>query len=374
MKITFVLPYAGLAGGIRVVSIYADELTKRGHDVLVVSQPRQPVPLIRKVKSFLKRGKWIVDTPQASHLDDVEVKRLILDVTRPVTDPDLPDSDIVIATWWETAYWVNDLSLSKGKKVYFVQHHEVHDHLDQARSSGSYHLPLKKITIAQWLVDTMAELYGDSDVALVPNGVDTELFSAGSRSKQPRPTIGLVYSGVKFKGVDVTLAAIEQVRQRHPSLKVIAFGAGPLIDDLPLPDGSEYHQAPLQSEIPKLYSRMDVLAWGSRVEGFGLPIIEALACGTPVVSTKTGCAPDAIEEGVNGYLVDPEDVESLSSRILRIIEGDPPIWGAMSRAARKSVENLTWDHSVDLFEQTLIEAIDRTEGSGLKDSAAWNQS
>lgn len=78
----------------------------------------------------------------------------------------------------------------KGRKVYFIQHHEVHSHLPLHLSAGSYHLPMKKVTISGWLVDTMADLYGDQDVVLVPNSVDLELFQAPERGRQAAPTVG----------------------------------------------------------------------------------------------------------------------------------------------------------------------------------------
>ena len=72
-------------------------------------------------------------------------------------DADLPDADIVIATWWETAEWVNALSPAKGRKVYFIQHHEVFSYLPVERSRATYRLPLHKIVISRWLKDLMEQ-------------------------------------------------------------------------------------------------------------------------------------------------------------------------------------------------------------------------
>jgi hypothetical protein len=118
MKITFVMASGfSLTGGDRVVATYADYLHKRGHDVLVVSRPRRRLTLNQRVRDFLKGKGWLpAEEKEASHFDHLDVPRRLIDSFRPVSDGDLPDADVVIATWWETAEWVSNLSPSKGAK------------------------------------------------------------------------------------------------------------------------------------------------------------------------------------------------------------------------------------------------------------------
>ena len=94
MKITFVLPTLSLTGGIRVVSIFAERLRKRGHSVFVI-----------------------------------------------------------MATWWETAEWVAKLSPSKGTKVYFLEHYEAFDYAPKGRVESTWWLSMHQITVALWLAD-----------------------------------------------------------------------------------------------------------------------------------------------------------------------------------------------------------------------------
>ncbi|MBO3463198.1 glycosyltransferase family protein, partial [Aetokthonos hydrillicola] len=162
MKITFVLPHASLAGGIRVVAIYAENLKKRGHEVFVVSVPRSQPSLRQQVKSFIK-GQGLLSVPKKdlSHFDNLDVKHRVIESYRPIVDADIPDADVVIATWWETAEWVANLSEAKGAKAYFIQHHEVvWDYVPKERVAATWSLPMHKITISQWLVDLAQTLYG----------------------------------------------------------------------------------------------------------------------------------------------------------------------------------------------------------------------
>src|SRR5439155_12320757 len=122
MRITFVLNHVNLNGGIRVIAIYAERLRQRGHDVVVVARPR-PVPSLRdRVRSVVKGKGWPADpNTLPDHFDNVNVDLRVIEARRPIVDADVPDADVVIATWWETAPWVAALSPSKGAKAYFGQ-------------------------------------------------------------------------------------------------------------------------------------------------------------------------------------------------------------------------------------------------------------
>src|SRR6516225_2415934 len=125
MRITFVLPPVDMSGGIRTLAVYAERLRRRGHRVVVVSV-RTARPTLRQIaRSVLKGEGWPSLRPAPSHFDGLAVEHGRLNHTGPVTDGDVPDADVVIATWWETAYWVADLSPLKGLKVHFVQGYEV---------------------------------------------------------------------------------------------------------------------------------------------------------------------------------------------------------------------------------------------------------
>src|SRR5258708_7700472 len=149
MKITFVLPDVDMSGGIRVVVIYAKALAARGHNVVLVSPPPRAPAFKLRVKSLLKGDGW----PRAastSHLDGSGLDYRMIERWRAVTDADIPDADVVVATWWETAEWVARLSPQKGTKAYFIQHHEVFDYLPVERVKATWRLPLRKITISKW--------------------------------------------------------------------------------------------------------------------------------------------------------------------------------------------------------------------------------
>jgi len=353
MKITFILPHARLEGGVRVVAIYAELLRQRGHEVFVVSWPAKPLRRRENLKLVVFKNEK--KEKVASHFDLYPyVPHKIIESRRPVVDADLPDADVVIATWWETAEWVSELSPNKGRKFYFIQGHETFDYLHAEQVKETYQLPLHKITISGWLLDLMNQTYEDPDVSLVLNSVDTKQFWAPKRAKQRRPTVGLLYSSFEGKGCELSFQAIEIVTKLIPDLKVVAFGSHLPDSKLPLPGKLEFYHQPAQDKIRDLYAQCDAWICASRTEGFHLPPLEAMACRCPVVSTVVGGPADIIKDGVNGYLVPQEDVDGLASKILQVLAFSQQDWTEMSDEAYKTASQYTWDDAVGLFESTLI--------------------
>ena len=375
MRITFILPVVDSSGGARVVSIYAKALADRGHDVEIVYRPAPRTPVTSVIKNvilgrpneernFDSRQGWIASyqSPRLTHK--------VLDRYRPAVAADIKDGDVVIATWWETAEWVAALPPSKGAKVYFIQHHEVFPYLPVERCHATYRLPLHKIVVAGWLRRTMHSMYGDTIIDLVPNSVDRAQFHAPERGKQARPTIGFLYAAAPSKGLDVTFRAIEIIRRILPDLQLVSFGSQQPVPNLPLPPDTFFTLTPRQQELRELYARCDTWMTASRSEGFNLPALEAMACRTPVVSTRAGWPEDAIETGHNGILVNVDDVEGLAHGALRILQLPDPEWRRISTNALQTASKGSWDESTLLFESALRRARERATLAEITDETA----
>jgi len=357
MKITFVMTIAGTNGGTRVVATHARELMRRGHEVQVFSTAARPAGLRRKVSTLIRTGKlphiW---KPGKSFFDGAGVPHIAIDEFRPLTDADLPDADVVVATWWETAPWVWALSASKGAKAFFIQHYEIWGGQTEA-VDAAWRLPLKKIAISRWLAELAAEKFGDRDISRVPNSVDTQLFHAPPRGKQLRQTVGMLYNPHWIKGCDISLQAIAEARKNLPDLELIAFGQEPVNEYVPLGPQSRFVLDPQQEKIRDIYAQCDVWLCGSRSEGFHLPPLEAMACRCPVVSTKVGGPLDTIEEASNGFLVNVEDPAGLADRLVRVLRLSDGQWRQMSDAAYATACRYTWQDAAVLMEQAMESAI-----------------
>lgn len=357
LKITFVLPTMNLSGGSRVISIYSRLLVAKGHQVTVVT-PSSKTTIIQKLK-----GKMLKQEPFKIKFDDTFFKDVnydlkILDTNRAVLENDVPDADIIIATFWYTAEWIKQFSSKKGKKVYFIQHYEMHPWLPTERVVETFYLPFKKIVVSKWISERLEKNHGISDVKVIGNGVEHDLFNAPIRTKQKTLTVGVMYADEKsFKGCDISFASIEEARKTMPEIKVISFASHPPKESLPLLENTTFHLKPEQNELKNIYSACDVWLFGSRLEGFGLPILEAMACRTPVIATKTGVAPEILSDGAAGFLIDIDDIKAMSSAILSVGNMTNSEWEKMSFHAFTETINYDWDSRVDMLSSALAEYI-----------------
>jgi glycosyltransferase involved in cell wall biosynthesis len=356
MKVTFVLPRADVSGGVRVASTYAKRLADRGHTVVVVSRPQRKATLRERVGAIVHgRALPYAARKVPSLLDGMGLDHRVVDTHRPITADDVPDADVIVATWWETAEWVAGFPESKGAKAVLMQGYEVHEGLPADRIDATWRLAMHKIVIAGWLADLARGRFGDADVSLVPNSVDTKQFHAPPRDRQAVPTVGLLFSHTACKGTDISLKAFDLAAKTVPGLKLVSFGGRAPTPELLLPQGAEFALQPAQNSIKDIYASADAWLFSSRAEGFGLPILEAMACRTPVIATPAGAAPELLSTG-GGMLVPHEDPAAMAAAIEQICRMDNTAWRALSDKAFQTVARYSWDDATTLFESALRRA------------------
>lgn len=358
MKITFVLPATDLSGGVKVVAIYGELLQRRGHEVLVVTPSPHAPSLREQARAFVREGRLL--RHEGSHLDGRSVNHRTVPHRRPFTDDDVPDADVIVATWWETANWVGRMSPKKGARVLFIQGYEALEGEERPDIDATWRLPFQKIVVSRWLKDMAATRFGDASAIHVPNGVDFKQFDAPARPMASMPTIGFLTHNSPLKGTKTAYLAIEQIKRRVPNLRVLTFGASPADRRLAVPAGVEFHLLPAQDRIRDIYSQCDVWLCSSHREGFHLPPLEAMACRCPVVSTRVGGPEDFIEPGVNGYLVDVGDVEGLAENTCRVLLGGGESWRRLSDAAYATALRHRWEDAALSFEHALETAVARS--------------
>ena len=366
LRIVFVLPVADTSGGVRVVATYAQRLAARGHDVQVVSGSRSS-GLKDRLRN-LKNGNGFAKywAPKVTHIEGVP--HTVLPKESGVTDADVPDADIVVATWWATASSVLALTPEKGAKFYLIQHdeRELCDAGDAV--ADTWRLPLNKVVIAGWLKPLLRGAGVNGPIEVIPNAVDTKQFFAPPREKQSQPTVGLMYLDHRSKGYDIALEAVKIARQSLPDLRVLAFGRDkgvPGYPGLPLPENAVYTQMPALKKIREIYASCDVWLQPSRSEGFGLPILEAMACRTPVIGTPAGAASDVLPDNAGeggaghggGFLVPAEDPTAMAEAIVRVAKLDNAGWRDLSDRALRTVTDYTWESATDKLEASMQRAV-----------------
>jgi glycosyltransferase involved in cell wall biosynthesis len=189
--------------------------------------------------------------------------------------------------------------------------------------------------------DTAADFRVDpARIHVVPLGVDVELFApAGPRA--PGRIVAVASADHPLKGVDHLLDAVAKLRvDRDVELHLVSTlePGGPTerrIAALGIGDAVRVRSGLTDAELAALLASAEVMAVPSRYEGFSLPTVEAMACGTPVVASRAGALPEVVgTDGECGVLVPPGDVDALAAALAGLLDSpaDRERMGAAGRA------------------------------------------
>lgn len=133
--------------------------------------------------------------------------------------------------------------------------------------------------------------------------------------------IGMVAQFIQRKGHQTLLDALPAVFAQHPRTKVILFGQGPIRDEIQArvqasPELAARVQLPgFRSDLDQILPCLDILAHPAFMEGLGVSLLQAAACGVPLVGGRAGGIPEIIQPGLNGELIEPGDVNALASAL-----------------------------------------------------------
>jgi glycosyltransferase involved in cell wall biosynthesis len=217
------------------------------------------------------------------------------------------------------------------------------------------------------------------NIRVIPMGVDLDLFQRSSevellRSHYRRDGRIVLFVGrlIDLKGVDYLIKALPRVIVRFPDVKLLIIGSGPQKDrlvHLTKQLGMERHVsfigAVSQKDLIKFYSLAHLLVLPSIVnhagetEGLGVVLIEAMACGLPVIGSDVGGIPDLIKDGETGLLVKQKDPDLLAEKI-NILLGTSDLKQRLIENGYKMVkENFSWDIIADKFVEIYRDVLKR---------------
>lgn len=185
------------------------------------------------------------------------------------------------------------------------------------------------------------------NVAVAPHGIDPRYAPGGQRAE--RPLVVAVARLMPQKGISDLLRALAQLAPAVPGVEAVIVGDGPHrarfeaeARSLGIAGWVRFAGRATDAELLDWYRRAWVVASASHREGFGLTLIEAAACGTPVVATRIAGHVDALAEGRSGLLAD--DVPGLAVALARVLT-DAPLRARLGQGALAHAEGFRWDSS-----------------------------
>lgn len=218
------------------------------------------------------------------------------------------------------------------------------------------------VTPSRWLMGMVedAGLAEDHPTRVIPNGVDTSVFRPGSRTEaraglglpQDREILLVVANALKrnpFKDVDTLAAALRTVAgSKDPRPLLLAVGAEAPLDI----EGVETVAVPFVEDparVADYYRSADAYVHPALAENLPLTVIEAMACGTPVVASNVGGVGELVADGVTGLLVPPQDSRALAAAIEALLDDGSRREALGTAAAHRVLEHFTLERQADAY-------------------------
>jgi glycosyltransferase involved in cell wall biosynthesis len=306
MKISILAPHLRISGGTRIILTYAAQLSKRGHDVTVYVRSKNAFR--RRVANVFHLGypKWI------GELHNLRVLRV------PVfTDKYLEHADVLVATTYQSALAIKNVTSAKGRQFYLLQHDEGLYHGPRDLVDQAYNLPQRKIVIAKWLQQVIQEKTGQASELLI-NPVDLKLFhKRGHMNSDGTVRILMLAHQYPWKGTDEGVEIVSELKKRYPQVRLIMYGSRSEKGEEYACD--EYHYNLFKEDLAELYSSCDIFLCTSWDEGFGLPSLEAMACGVAVATYDTGGSREFAFHEKTALVAPRRDKQALSACVERLI-------------------------------------------------------
>jgi glycosyltransferase involved in cell wall biosynthesis len=212
---------------------------------------------------------------------------------------------------------------------------------EKARYLEEYQLADLLLVFSRKAADSFrSQGFTDQKLFYLPNGVDVDRFKPGTRPSKFRA----IFSGalIERKGIHIVLEAWHRLDLEDAELWLIGT-----VHDEAKPHLKKFWRDNIKllgfrRDIEKYLNQGTIYVFPSRLEGNAKTVNEAAACGLPIITTRE--SGDVVNDGVEGIIVPPGDVEAVMAGILHLYK-HPELVDRMAMAARKRVvENFTWDH------------------------------
>jgi UDP-glucose:(heptosyl)LPS alpha-1,3-glucosyltransferase len=248
-------------------------------------------------------------------------------------------------------------------------HRALYYHLLCFLENRIYHRKsLRLAAVSPHTARQLAQYFGRHDVVVAPNGVDVSFFSPASRQSlrnAARQRLGyspedlvllLVGNDWRNKGLPVLLEAVSRLRHFPLYLCVVGSDAPaeflPQVQLLHLSDRVQFFAE--TSEILAFYAAADIYAAPSLEDSFNLPVLEAMACGLPVVVSRQAGISEYIVDGVDGILLQaPEDPRAVTGSLSLLLQ-QPEVRRSLGENAARKAAQFSWDHQVDMIHSLLV--------------------
>ena len=210
-----------------------------------------------------------------------------------------------------------------------------------------------RIVVSKFYQDFLREKFHVTST-VIHNGVESEHFSH-SRAKSNSRRIVMCVGGLDFrKGLEYLILSFERVLRVVPDARLRVIARGGLREEL----NKKFFRLLIQrlglrkyvkmeddidtELLTRYYLESDVIVLPSRIEGWGLSLMEGMAAGKPVIASRVGGIPELVKDGFNGYLVEEGDTNTLAKRIVYVLS-HKSVARRIGLNGKKTIAKFKWD-------------------------------
>jgi len=324
-----VIPVLSLeTGGTRFIYQLANEMVDKGHSVEIVLPQNAAVA-------------W----PLRAQI--TRVKELTPDT--------IPPADFILPNFWPTVMpaWES----KKGRVVRLSLGYEPLWVDEKERALASYLINAPIIAISEWHRQLILQGTGRNST-VIPGGVDSTVFLPYPKKSLSTGRLTIAYilrskeHGYTWKGSEDFWGACQNLTQLVPAFDIQVVA--PEGANYPAPLPYEIVKANTDSEMARFYAQADVFVSTSYFEAFSMPPLEAMACGTAVVTTDNGGNRDYTKNGENCLLVPPSDIKQLTLVLAHLLTQES-VRNQLAQVGCHFAQAWTWRHSADKLETYLLQ-------------------
>lgn len=344
---------------------WARAFAERGHDVTVLSIRGETIPDVKVISCHV--GKINSRSPVWTLLSYIRLlvsaRRLLQKIGPDVLHAHYVSTHGVIAAFSRfgpvvLTAWGSDI-IPRGKTIPWYRRRFLRFALRRADRVTSTSLFLRK-----WMLSLV-----EREIDIVPFGVDCDTFRPDESIRPQYPPehlrIGFVKTLAPIYGPDILLLAFRRVREKIPSARLILVGrdrtAGRLARfarSMNLADHVEFAGFVPNDQIPALLNSFDIVVNPTVCdESFGVAVLEASACGRPVVASRVGGVPEVCIAEKTALLVPRSDPAALASALIRLAESPALRADLGARGRRFVLENYPWPACIDKMLAVLAAAV-----------------
>lgn len=374
-KVTFLLSNNYINGVTRMVTESARELLKRGYevDILVPIIPywqwqkrvrfRKFNIMKRIINIFTLFLRCVFFEFRHTRFRWVAEKDLNLKARRYLFRPAdnlLADSDwLFLANSWYQFYDISE-KIARGKRIVQI----IQDHLDEVADgqtksliTDAYHNNYFKLTVSSFSANILRSKNIKVD-RIINLGINQDYFYPVEPYAQSVKIL-MYYATHWCKGAHIGMEALGKIKTIFNDIEICLFGPYP---PKVIPKGYNTRWSLSEREVGELYRAHSIFVYPSLLDNFPSPPLEAMACGSAVVTTRVGAVEEYAVNMENAVIVEPGKSEALKNAIELLLK-DNQLRARISRNAALAASKFTWKNSIDKLEDFFNQSLAAKEGA-----------